>query len=549
MIHSNYIKIIFYICITKCKEKNIINNEPKQMKEMNLQKSTTSTFFVMLFTLLSRLLGFVRIAVIAAIFGAGGKADVLNAVFTIPNNLRKLMAEGALSSAFIPVLSASHIKDPGGTTPKRIVSNILAFQIVVLVPLCVLSIVFAEPLIKIVLVEFDDPEKISLSVDLFRWFINYLLFISISAVFMGALNSKNSFIIPAITPILFSVSVIISILWLHKWLGVFSMAIGVIAGGILQILIQTPQFKKLNFSFRLNFDFSNSQFRLIMRNWLPVVATASIFTVNQQIAVRFSTGLSDGSSSALHYALVFFQLPFGIFSASITTVLFPRMSRQVEMKDLEGLAESLQYGLRFLLVFLIPSSLFLVLLGKQIISVAMFRGAFSLENTIQTSTVLIGYSIGLFSVGAFNFLQRMFYARGNYKIPFLTAMITVIIDVSLSMWWKETSLGVTGLALANSAAFSLGLTLLLFLSKKSLGNLHGKMVFMTFRKVVVACIPTAAFVYFFISKTGDWWKHGSSFNSFFLLCFVGIIGLGILISMYFLLKIEMIRHIFKKRSG
>jgi putative peptidoglycan lipid II flippase len=525
---------------------NTIDN-PKPMREMDLHKSSKSTFSVMFLTFISRLLGFVRIAVVAAIFGAGGKADVLNAVFTIPNNLRKLMAEGALSSAFIPVLSAANINDPSGTTSKRIVSNLLAFQIVVLVPLCIFSIIFAEPLIKIVLVEFDDPEKITLSVDLFRWFINYILFISVSAVLMGALNSKNSFFIPALTPILFSISVIISILWLHRWLGAFSMAFGVLVGGVLQILFQSRQFKKLNFSFALNFHFSNSQFRAIIKNWLPVVATASIFTINQQIAVRFSTGLSDGSASSLHYALVFFQLPFGIFSASITTVLFPRMSRQVERKDTEGLSESLQYGLRFLLVFLLPSSLFLVLLGKQIISVAMFRGAFSLADTIQTSTVLIGYSIGLYSVGAFNFLQRTFYARGNYKIPFSTALITVIIDVGLSLWLKETYLGVTGLALANSGAFTIGLIVLLILTKHSLGTLHGKIILSTTAKVFISLIPTAAFVCIFLSLTGDWWKQGSSLFSFFMLFSVGIIGIGILILMYLLLKIEMIWHIVKSR--
>ena len=142
-------------------------------QELSINKSTKNTVLVMLSTFLSRLLGFARIAVIASIFGASGKADVLNAVFTIPNNLRKLMAEGALSSAFIPALSNSLVKDSTGKRAQNIVQNILTFQSVVLIPFCILSIIFAKPLISFVLVDFDKPEQVELAIRLFRWFISY----------------------------------------------------------------------------------------------------------------------------------------------------------------------------------------------------------------------------------------------------------------------------------------------------------------------------------------------------------------------------------------
>ena len=195
----------------------------------------------MLCTLLSRLLGFVKIVIIGAIFGASGKADVLNAVFAIPNNLRKLMAEGALSSAFIPVLSSSIVKDKDHNVTKKIVNNIMAFQILVLVPLCIISIIYADFLVNKVLLNFSDPGLRILAVDLFRWFISYILLISISAVLMAVLNSYGYFTVPALTPILFSMAVIISILFLHKDLGVYSMAVGVLAGGVMQIFFQYPR--------------------------------------------------------------------------------------------------------------------------------------------------------------------------------------------------------------------------------------------------------------------------------------------------------------------
>jgi len=516
---------------------------------LSIRKSTQNTILVMISTFFSRLLGFIRIAVIGAVFGATGSADVLNSVFTIPNNLRKLMAEGALSSAFIPALSHALVEDGTGSRSKKIVANILTFQIVVLVPFCFLCIIFAKPLMEYVLVDFSDPEQIELSIRLFRWFINYLLLISISAALMGTLNTHNNFFIPAITPILFSIAVISSILLLHKNLGVFSMVVGVLAGGLLQIFFQTPKFYKLGYSYKPNFRFNNLDFKKILRNWLPVVATASIFTANQQVAVRFATGLETGSASALSYALVFFQLPFGIFSASVTTVLFPRMSKQAGSRDIEGLKESIQYGIRFLIVTLVPSAFLLSILGEEIISVAMFRGQFTLEDTTRTASVLTGYCIGLLSVGAFTFLQRYFYSVHNYRIPFIFSLVVAAADIGLSLWLKNTVLRVVGLAVANTIAFSLGFVVLLVIAGKRLNGLEGEKILRTLLKVCISTVPVIMFVYIFKYLTGAWWESGSSIGGLFILLAEAVSGIGILFAMYLLLRVEIFTDfIFKGRK-
>jgi putative peptidoglycan lipid II flippase len=502
---------------------------------------------MMIATMVSRLLGFVRIAVIGAVFGTTGQADVLNAVFTIPNNLRKLMAEGALSSAFIPALSHSLVKDETGMRSRTIVRNILTFQFVVLFPFCLISIVFADPLIRFVLVDFSDSGLTALAVDLFRWFISYLLLISISAVIMGTLNSHNHFFVPAITPILFSVAVITSILLLHGRLGIFSMAVGVIAGGLLQIIFQAPLFRRLGYDFRPDFRFKNDDFRKIMRNWLPVVATASIFTINQQVAVRFATGLETGSSSALNYALVFFQLPFGIFSASVTTVLFPRMSRQASLDDSIGLKESIQHGLRFLLVFLVPSTVFLTVIGKEIIAVAMFRGEFAMEDVLLTSQILTAYSFGLFGVGAFNFLQRFFYSSSNYRIPFVLSLLVAAVDIGLSLWLKETRLRVAGLAWANTIAFSLGTVIMLVIIRQKLEGIHGRSILLTLMKVLIASVPVAAALTLFKLVTSGVWEEGSTLVAFVILLAGGLLGIGIYFLLYILLKVEIAVQLIRKK--
>jgi len=205
------------------------------------RSSTVSTVLVMACTLLSRLLGFVRIAVIGAFFGASGIADVWNAVFTIPNNLRKLMAEGALSSAFIPSLSQSLVEDPTGREARLVTRKVLSFQLIILVPLVLACAVFSRQIVG-VLLAFPEPEKMRLSVDLFRWVFAYLLFVSVSAVLMAVLNSHGIFVTPALAPVLFSVCVITATLVFFGRLGIYSMVLGVWAEACSRFYSNCPAF-------------------------------------------------------------------------------------------------------------------------------------------------------------------------------------------------------------------------------------------------------------------------------------------------------------------
>ena len=516
------------------------------MGEYSIKKSTLSTLVVMVSTFVSRLFGFVRIAVIGAVFGASGDADVLNAVFTIPNNLRKLMAEGALSSAFIPVLSKSLIADSSGERAKKIVRNIIALQFIVIVPLLLISVIFTPSVVRLIL-DFPEPERAVLASRLFRWMIHYLLLVSISAVIMGVINTQSSFLIPAVTPILFSVSVISSVIFFHKSMGPFSMVVGVLAGGLVQIIFQLPKLKSYGYDLRLDFDFRNPDFIRVIRQWLPVVVTASVYTINEQIAIRFATALEDGSTSAMSNALVFWQLPFGIFSASITTVLFPRMSRQAAQDDREGLKNTLEYGFRYLVILLVPSAVILSLLSREVVSVALQRGNFIAVNTLLTSKVLVGFNLGLLSVGAFNFFQRFFYSFDDYKTPLISAVLVCALDIGLSLWLKETSLRVTGLALANSLSFTAGLGLLYYQASKKLGGLGEKRVIITLVKTILSVIPPAAFILIFIRLTGgDWWQSGSTFRNLGLLTLAGSGSAVLLFLMYRIMKIDIFMNLLRK---
>jgi putative peptidoglycan lipid II flippase len=509
--------------------------------------STVITALVMACTLLSRLLGFARIAVIGALFGASGVADVWNAVFTIPNNLRKLMAEGALSSAFIPSLSASLIADQTGEEARRVTRKVVYLQLAILVPLVLLCALFARHIVG-VLLAFPDPEKMRLSVSLFRWVFAYLLFISLSAVLMAVLNSHSIFVIPALSPVLFSVCVISATLIFFRRLGIYSMVIGVLSGGIAQILCQLPRYLKLGYDFKPDFAFRHGRFQGVLKAWLPVLVSAAIFAITQQVAVLLASGLEDGSTSSLSYALVFFQLPFGIFSVSIITVLFPRMSRQAAGEDSEGLSETVSYGLCYIMILLVPAALMYILMGERIIAVALERRAFTEIGTLRTSRVLAGYSLGLFSLGGFTFLQRFFYSSQDFKKPLIAALVVSGSDILLSLWLRQTPLRVTGLAVANSVAFTGGFILLLIWARKALGRLRGTAIGRTSVRMAVSMLPFVGFILLYNRLTRSLWTPGSSLANLALLLAEAIAAAGILLGMYRLLGVEIIRELMRRRK-
>ncbi len=518
-------------------------------KESN-RKSAVSTAVVMGCTLFSRILGFVRTAAIGALFGAGGIADVLNLVFNIPNNLRKLLAEGALSSAFIPELSKQLTTDPSGKSAGKLARLILGLQAIVILPFLALCLIFPAQLLGL-FENFASPEKQALSIVFFRWMMPYLFLVSVSAVMMAVHNTHDKFFIPAITPIVFSISVIASLFTghaLHK--EVTAIGIGVLAGGLAQILVQYPSYRKLGYRLLPEINFKDEAFKRVMKKWAPMLITSSLFAVNNQIAMLLASFLPDKSASSVAYALVFYQLPFGIFSASITTVLYPRMSRQAAVNNNEGLLESLAFGYRNLWALLLPSAMGLILMGEPIIAMAFQRRAFSLEDTRLTASVLTAYAAGMPMVGLFNITQRAFYATGNVRRPFFCALFTVVLDIALSLVFVfTTGLGPSSLAWANSISFTAGALLQFLLLKKSMGFGHGRSVIISFTKSLLGTSAGVAVIITLYSILGrHWWEQGSTAVGFLLVAGIVILVAAVILALYKWMKVEVVSIILKRRK-
>lgn len=530
----------------------ILIESQKREKEVattpRLQEKSSKGITLLLgfFTAISRMLGFFRQIVFTYYFGASGEADIFNFAFNIPNNLRKLSAEGALSSAYIPEISASIQKDPTLKEPSRIVRTLLTVQILVVIPLTLLFVLFAGSIVSF-LSDFSDPQKTLISITIFRYLIFYLLLVSLSAILMASLNAVSKFMIPGITPILFSISVIASVFLFHRSLGLYSMVIGVLVGGVAQILFQLPQFLECGFSVTPLLDLKNPAFIRILLRYFPVVVSSGVFMILEMFAHYLGSKMEEGSITSIVNALVVWQLPFGIFSVSIITVLFPKMSRQAHHQDREGLKDSIEEGLSGFFAFIVPSSLFLYFAAPLIVSAIYYRGAFTVENINATVSVLKAYSVGLFFISGFQFLQRYFYASGSYSIPFFGAIVVAIVDIGFSLFFFYRGWGASGLAWSNTICYTVGFLALYFLAFIRLKGLRFKKMSKTFFKVTICMIVMCLILLLFQRQFPDLWLHPGN-----LIRLLALGGLSLacaipVLLLYLVLKVEVFSDIILNR--
>jgi putative peptidoglycan lipid II flippase len=508
--------------------------------------STVSTVIVMVCTAASRLFGYVRQALFSYYFGAGGAADAMNAVFTIPNNLRKLFAEGAFSSAFIPVLSTTIEADPSGRRSRALVSSLAGFLLLVLLPLVGLSLAFPQLFVR-VLLRFTEPDKVQSAAALMRWMFNYILLVSLSALVMAVLNSHGMFTVPALSPLLFTAATVVSLLVFNRRLGILAMGAGVLAGGVLQLAFQLPALRRQGYSLLPSFSLGSADVRQTLTLWVPYLASASIATINQFIATLFASGLEDGSVSAIANSVMFLQIPVGIFTTSVATVVFPKLSRQAAQGDTEGLRASVSYGMQFILVLLVPSTVLLCLFGREIIAAAMQRGKFVPENTLMASRALTGYAAGLIGMGLYTFLQKLFNSLKSFSVPLASAGFVAALDIVLSLVLKQTPLRVSGLAWANSISFFAGTILLALLARRRLGSLGGRATAAMLGRSILGTLPMTGLLVLAVRFMPGLWLRGGTGKATLLIALIVAACVGLTLASYALLRIPFLSELLRRR--
>jgi putative peptidoglycan lipid II flippase len=369
----------------------------------------------------SRILGLARDMGQAALLGTGMAADAFTLAFIIPNILRRLFGEATVSAAFVPTYTETLVRD-GPREARELGSRITTFVVSAL-GLIVLTGILAAPLfVRVFAPGFSDiPGKTELTTGLLRLLFPYILFVGTGTVLMGILNSHRHFLAPALAPVFFNISALTGIFLLSRivvpGIPVWGYAVGIAAGGVMQLLVQIPALKNRGFRFRPDFRWRDRRFRRILTLAIPALIGLVAGEVNVLVDQMIASLLRPGSVSALSYGLRVTQVPQGIFAVALATALLPTLSRQTAMGRLEEARSTLSRATLALTALMIPATLCMVLLAEPIVKVVLARGAFTSESVTLTSAALLFYSLGLVFYSGVKITAPVFYAMKDTRTP------------------------------------------------------------------------------------------------------------------------------------
>ena len=427
---------------------------------MNLLRALAATSSM---TLLSRILGFVRDAVIARAFGAGMLTDAFFVAFRIPNLLRRLFAEGAFSQAFVPIL-AEYRDRMGFDATKELVDRTASLLALVLLIVSVIGVLTAPAIIYISAPGFSaETEKFALTVQLLRVIFPYIFFISLVSLAGGILNTYSRFSVPAFTPVLLNLSFIAFTLFAAPYFDppVMALAWGAFAGGVLQVAFQIPFLARLKLLPRFRLDFSHPGVRRIFTLMGPAVFGVSIGQISLLISTIFASYLVSGSVSWLFYADRLLEFPTGLLGAALGTILLPSLSRHYARQDAAEYSKLLDWGLRITFMLTLPAAVALAELSVPLISTLFQRGEFKPSDVWMVRKALVAYSGGLTGLILVKILAPAFYARQNVRTPVRIAVITLF-TVQLMNAAFIVPLQHAGLALATSLGACVNAALLFY---------------------------------------------------------------------------------------
>ena len=448
-------------------------------------------------TILSRIFGFIRDAFIAMTFGSSTAADAFFVAFRIPNMQRRVLGEGAVSSAFIPVF-AEVLAQNGKQAAQELTANIFNILLILLSTASLILFIFSPAVITVFAPGFlDNPEKFKLTVDLTRWMAPYLFFIGLTAFSMGILNSLKVFALPAATPILQNILMIASMIILVPQMEepIFGLAIGVVIGGALQVLIQLPLIRKKGYGFKKYLRFKQPEVIKIAKLMGPAIIGLAVYEINLLVDTLLASTLAEGSISYLYYGNRLVQLPLGVFATALAIVLLPTLSRHAAKGELKNLVKTLSFSIRFILFITIPATIGLIILREPIVNTLWERGAFLHTTTQNTAVALLYYSIGLCAFSGIKIIAPAFYSLQDTKTPAKIGIYSMGLNIVLNLILMGP-LKHGGLALATSLSALFNVIVLMHYLRKRLGLLEGRKIFKSSIKVSIAAGAMGLITYF-----------------------------------------------------
>jgi len=434
--------------------KDFFNNKSKTI--------AVAAFILGAASLVSRLLGLVRDRILAGQFGAGDELDIYYAAFRIPDLVYSLLVFGAISAGFIPVFISYLQKDKEKSW--YLANSVLNLMTVSLIAICFIFVIFTPWLMRLVAPGFDS-EKLSLSIQLTRIMFLSPLFLGLSAVFGGILQSFKRFLVYSLGPIMYNLGIIFGVLFLVKYFGVLGLAYGVVLGAFMHMLIQIPSAYLCGFRWRPIFDFKFEGVQRIFKIMPARVLNLALSQINFWVMTIFASFLTIGSIAVYNLAFNIWSFPLGIFGISFVLAVFPKLSETAQKKDMRNFVKTFFHTARRILFYTLPSAALFIILGKPIVQIILGTGSFNIDDIVLTYQTLSYFSIGLFAEALILLLLRGFFALEDTKTPFILGLLATIIRLYIA-WILSQSMGVPGLALG----FSVGSIVYFVLLSIALGR-------------------------------------------------------------------------------
>ncbi|MGE5381243.1 MAG: murein biosynthesis integral membrane protein MurJ [Methylocystaceae bacterium] len=503
--------------------------------------------FMMVATLIARLLGLFRDVVIYSWFGQKYITDAYNAAFSVPDFIYMLLVGGALSSAFIPVFSG-YLARKQEDEAWQVASIVFNYTVGLLLLLIFIAILKTRALIMLLAPELPE-QYIALTVTLTRVMFIQTFFMAINGITLGILNSHGHFTTPAIGSVLYNLGIIgIGVGMAHRW-GIMAFSIGVVVGAALNLSVQIPVLIKIGIKYTPSLNFRHPGFKQIMVLMVPVMLGLSVSQINLFVTQNLASGLAEGSISALRLAQRIMQVPIGVFGIPVAMAVFPTMTSQAARQEFNSFKRTFSLGLRSIILITVPAGVGMIAVREPLIQLFFQHGKFTSADTLATAAALLFYSLGLFAYSAQQLLNRTFYSLNDTLTPVLLGAASIGINIVLSILLVGT-MQHQGLALAYSAAGFFNMLALMVVLRRRLNSIDGYHI----AKSLVISIGASVLMFAVTSLTVHYLQISLHFtaklNELLILLIsigVGIITYTTVVMLFKLEESQLVLSIIKKR--
>ncbi len=506
-----------------------------------------ATILVMIITLLSKITGFLREILLGSAYGATYVTDAYLVALTIPQTLFASIA-AAIGTTYIPLYSRIRVEE-GPEEAVRFTNRVLNVVVFVSTALAVVGMVFTRPIVSLIAMGFKG-EVLKLAISFTRITFPMIIFIGMCQVFMSFLQANNEFTLPALIGIPNNM-IIIATLLLSGMVGPYGLVVGTFVGSVIQVAVLLPGVFKKDYRYRRVLSFKDSYVVKVVALALPVMLGSTVQQLNALIDRMLASGLPEGSISALNFANKLNGFAYGLFTISLSTVIYPLLSRLSAEKDMAGFKDKLVKALNVITLIILPITVGAVVLRQPIVSVLFERGQFDARATAMTASALMFYSLGMVFYGYRDVLNKTFYSLQNTKTPMLNGVLTVLCNIVLNLILVRF-MQHDGLALATSLSAMI-MTFLLFINlRKRIGGVGGKKLIGAFLKCGIASLIMGIVVYWLDGIAAEYLSLSSTIMRFLILTLE--IGLGALLyfALVYLFRVEEAKWIVdmaKRRLG